>query len=232
MKWYDDGLNRYQRYRLRKAGKLESYARDKHHPSKDGLTRYQRYRKRHQDEILAREADYRDRNRERMRARDNSKNATRREQQRAATRRYYQNNTEKIKAKARARWANMSSEERAAATEHNAHYKRLRAFGISRERYEVMITEQGGGCAVCGCHPGKTPGNMQKRFLSVDHDHDTGKVRALLCDSCNICLGRLGEDPERIDALASYARWCHQLKAQGAQAMPGRPATRSRRLVD
>jgi hypothetical protein len=42
--------------------------------------------------------------------------------------------------------------------------------------------------------------------LSVDHNHVTNKVRALLCDDCNVGIGTLGENPERLEAAAAYLR--------------------------
>lgn len=73
-------------------------------------------------------------------------------------------------------------------------------YGISLEQYNEMLERQGGVCAVCG-RAGHT-----KHPLHVDHDHETGQVRELLCGLCNAALGSLGEDLERIDALASYVR--------------------------
>lgn len=70
--------------------------------------------------------------------------------------------------------------------EKQAGYRRrfgLAQFGISPEQYDKMLAEQGGGCAICGqkCLTG--------RNLAVDHDHETGVVRALLCVVCNRNLG-------------------------------------------
>lgn len=73
-----------------------------------------------------------------------------------------------------------------------------RLYGITPEQYNEMVKAQGGVCAVC-----KRSGHT-KRPLHVDHCHDTGKVRALLCSSCNTALGLLGEDLERIKTLAVY----------------------------
>lgn len=84
------------------------------------------------------------------------------------------------------------------------------AYGINRERYEEMLTEQGGGCAICGS---SNPGGRVTRF-SVDHDHSCcpGRrscgscVRGLLCTPCNQGIGVLGDDPERLEAAARYLR--------------------------
>lgn len=51
-------------------------------------------------------------------------------------------------------------------------------FGITPDDYNKMLDEQDGRCAICRRLPGKIN-------LSVDHDHDTGKVRGLLCPPCN-----------------------------------------------
>jgi len=61
-----------------------------------------------------------------------------------------------------------------------------------------MLTEQDDGCAVCGGV------NADGRVLAVDHDHESGHVRALLCHNCNVALGLLAEDPQRLRDLADY----------------------------
>ncbi len=65
-----------------------------------------------------------------------------------------------------------------------AHYDRRRKFGLSTERYQQMVAAQSGRCAICN----------QRRRLHVDHDHRTGKVRALLCNRCNSALAALEDD--------------------------------------
>lgn len=72
----------------------------------------------------------------------------------------------------------------------------LAKYGIDIETYERMVEDQRGGCAACGA-TGKQ--------LHVDHDHATGRVRALLCGGCNVALGQCHEDPERLRSLALYA---------------------------
>lgn len=60
-----------------------------------------------------------------------------------------------------------------------------RRYGITLEEYEKMFAEQDGKCAIC---KGVCPTG---RNLAVDHDHDTGKVRGLLCSRCNQGIGQL-----------------------------------------
>jgi hypothetical protein len=71
-------------------------------------------------------------------------------------------------------------------------------YGISVEKYEHLYSEQSGKCAICSgdCPTGKR--------LSVDHDHETGEVRGLLCSSCNNGLGRFKDDPELLRKAGDY----------------------------
>lgn len=75
-------------------------------------------------------------------------------------------------------------------------------YGISIETYNKMSEEQRGLCAVCGND------NGGKR-LCVDHRHDTGKVRGLLCTSCNKAIGQLGDTPEGVLAAYNYLKETH-----------------------
>ncbi len=59
----------------------------------------------------------------------------------------------------------------------------LARYGITIEDYSQLLGSQGGGCAICGT----TPTNKR---LAVDHCHNTGKIRGLLCMTCNMQLGR------------------------------------------
>ena len=63
-------------------------------------------------------------------------------------------------------------------------------YGLTLDQYDQMFETQGGVCAICG---GTDPSGMR---LAVDHNHDTRKVRGLLCSSCNTALGCLKESPE------------------------------------
>jgi Recombination endonuclease VII len=73
-----------------------------------------------------------------------------------------------------------------------------RKFGLTTDEFEEMVRQQGGVCAICGRAP-----KTGKR-LHVDHDHDTGEVRGLLCFSCNVGVGNLGNDIERLQRTVDY----------------------------
>lgn len=60
-------------------------------------------------------------------------------------------------------------------------YNRKRRYGVTDEEYQTLLIKQNGVCAICS--------KTCTRQLALDHDHDTGKVRGLLCNSCNRGLG-------------------------------------------
>ena len=77
-------------------------------------------------------------------------------------------------------------------------------YGITPEEYDAMFALQAGLCAVCGePETARSKQGVVKR-LSVDHNHTTDQVRALLCIKCNAALGMLDEDIAKITALAVY----------------------------
>lgn len=73
-------------------------------------------------------------------------------------------------------------------------------YGITLDDYDSMYAEQGGVCAICGTD---SPGSRFNHF-HVDHDHDTGKVRQLLCEACNTGLGKFRDNPLLLRLAASY----------------------------
>jgi hypothetical protein len=63
-----------------------------------------------------------------------------------------------------------------------------RKYGVSVAQYDEMLAKQGGGCAICRV-AGDHPRNRGNGALHVDHDHKTGRVRGILCATCNTALG-------------------------------------------
>ena len=102
----------------------------------------------------------------------------------AAMQRYRAENPDKHRAN-RARWSR------------NA---RLRQYGITPDEYDSLLEEQGSKCAICGSSEAGAWGGS----LPVDHDHETGAVRGLLCHNCNGGLGQFQDNPELLLAAAAY----------------------------
>ena len=71
-------------------------------------------------------------------------------------------------------------------------------YGIGEATHEALLRSQGGVCAIC--HKQES----RPQPLSVDHDHVSGRVRGLLCDDCNIALGKMSDDANRLRAAATY----------------------------
>lgn len=73
-----------------------------------------------------------------------------------------------------------------------------RTYGLTLADFETMLANQGGGCAICASadHGGKS--------WHVDHDHETGAVRGILCHGCNHALGGARDNPDVLIAAAKY----------------------------
>jgi hypothetical protein len=81
-----------------------------------------------------------------------------------------------------------------------AHYKRT--YGITMDEYDTMYQNQKGVCKICSL-PQK---HKQHNRLCVDHDHQTGEVRGLLCDACNRGLGYFKDDERLLEQAIEYLR--------------------------
>lgn len=103
-------------------------------------------------------------------------------------------NREKRKAQQR-RWY---AAQRNSAPEAFQKRSRLRKYGLSVDEFEAMWVSQGGRCSAC--HDVLVDGPA----THIDHCHKTGVVRGILCRSCNVALGQLGDDPIRIQGLLMY----------------------------
>lgn len=75
--------------------------------------------------------------------------------------------------------------------------KRLKRYGITIEDWDRMFIEQGGRCAVC---------KETVDRLCVDHDHKTGRVRGLLCLTCNFAAGALKDSVLLAESLIQYLK--------------------------
>lgn len=72
-----------------------------------------------------------------------------------------------------------------------------RKYGLTPDDYDLILTAQGNACAICRKPP-------KDRRLHIDHDHETGEIRSLLCSCCNTAIGQLQDDPDLAQAAADY----------------------------
>lgn len=107
-----------------------------------------------------------------------------------------QENPEQARSRDRARYA-ANPLKRQASPEKKRGYNLMRYWGMTVDEFNARLEAQSGVCAICDLPPAK--GRLQ-----VDHDHETGKIRALLCAPCNKGIGCL-KDSRRV--LLSAARY-------------------------
>jgi hypothetical protein len=140
----------------------------------------------------------------------------RRRKKAEAAKQWRKNNPEASKKKARDRY---NRDTKAAASkvqkwrkdhpEQWSHIQRacnLRTkYGLSIDAYASLLKSQKGRCAVCGTlDPQSRNGANRPGEFAVDHDHETGEIRGLLCNPCNTGLGLFKEDPKRLKKAARY----------------------------
>ena len=108
---------------------------------------------------------------------------------------------------ARRRAWDRANPEKAAENKRRNNLKR--EYDITLEQFDEMLAEQGGCCAACGT---TEPGGSGT--FHVDHCHDSGEVRGLLCHNCNRGLGFLGDD---LDGVMNMVYYLLQADMHGVQ---------------
>lgn len=93
------------------------------------------------------------------------------------------------------RWRDANPEKFRKAIRNN---QLLKKYGLKPGEYEALVEAQGGRCAICEVAP---EGNLR-----VDHDHETGEVRGLLCHPCNAGIGLLRDNPVLLLKAANYLK--------------------------
>ena len=86
-------------------------------------------------------------------------------------------------------------------------------FGLSLDQYNEMHAAQDGKCAICG-NPETIARYGKTRWLAVDHCHDSGKVRSLLCGNCNPMIGYAKDKIEVLEKAIAYLK-SHQNGGSG-----------------
>jgi len=75
-------------------------------------------------------------------------------------------------------------------------------YNITLEDYDILLKSQNNKCAIC---ESDSPGAKKNRF-SIDHDHESGKIRGLLCDNCNVGLGRFNDNINNLIKSIEYLK--------------------------
>jgi hypothetical protein len=125
-----------------------------------------------------------------------SKNADRlRERQRN----WYKENTEKVKNNTK-----VYKEKNPTKVRENKYFNNLFLnYGLSKEKYLDILECQGACCAIC---KSSTANSKISERLFVDHCHETGEVRGLLCHGCNVGIGLLKEKIENLYSAINYLK--------------------------
>lgn len=112
-------------------------------------------------------------------------NPEKREVHRRGTKNWYYNNPDKAKA------------------------QRLRRYGITLEEYNLMRKEQQYCCAICKRHESEVEQGKavsSETALQVDHCHDKGTIRGLLCTNCNTLIGKAKDDIDVLSSAIEYLK--------------------------
>lgn len=98
-------------------------------------------------------------------------------------------------------WKNTKRKDPIAWKAYVKNHELYNTFGITLDQYNQMFDNQNGCCQICSEHQIKF-----KRALSVDHNHDTGEVRGLLCSRCNTGIGQLRDSIELLEKAIVYLK--------------------------
>ena len=130
------------------------------------------------------------------------------EKRKESAKRYYEANKEKCKERTKEHPACKAAREKyrnkPEVKEQRRNYRLLQTYGITNKDYEKKLEEQQFCCAGCGLHQNET----NKKF-NVDHCHESGLIRGLLCGNCNRGLGLLKDNKQTLLALYSYLEKYH-----------------------
>ncbi len=146
-------------------------------------------------------AEWRTKNPDRAKAASAKYQQSHKAQRAAYNKHYYASNTDYHHARYVADRDGMNAraiEWQRANPEKVRNHKMRTRYGISVADYDAMLSAQGAVCLICDRGP-KTNAR-----LVIDHDHSTGAIRGLLCDSCNKGLGNFGDNADRLRRAIVY----------------------------
>lgn len=82
----------------------------------------------------------------------------------------------------------------------------MRKYGLTVEGFYGLMAIQEGACAICQVTMtlASDGGRIAADSACVDHDHNTGRVRGILCSKCNLAIGKFADSPSRLRRAADY----------------------------
>ena len=107
---------------------------------------------------------------------------------------YYQKECKQCQSNRKSKWYKTAS-----GKESSRRTKLKQRFGISVEDYNILLDSQNYSCKIC-----KEKESYLGHRLSVDHCHTTGKIRGLLCKSCNLGLGNFRDRIDLLEEAKNY----------------------------
>jgi hypothetical protein len=150
-----------------------------------------RYSAKNKERLQAYRREYYRKNRERIRAKDGTEEARARKRE---VRQAYRERT-------REQYSQYMRDYRAANRDRMDFKQKARRYGVTVDQLREFLDKHDGRCDVCRDELGP---NSKDRHL--DHCHDRGKLRGLLCRWCNLALGHAKDDIARLEALLAYLR--------------------------
>jgi hypothetical protein len=138
----------------------------------------------------------------------NLKLTTIQERRAACQKKYYNSHKTKLSAYGKQYYARHKTELTAYGKKYyidhkvdNQEYHLRRTFGIALDEYNQVFAKQEGKCAICGRYQSEF-----KRAFDVDHNHETGTVRGLLCSKCNMGIGYFNDDVTLLSDAIQYLK--------------------------
>lgn len=113
-------------------------------------------------------------------------------------------NKDKVKLQNRRRYLKHKDRLTKQSVSWNRNVGRFKRYNITKEEYESLLERQNGCCAICEKPQFELMGRI--RYLGIDHNHETGKVRGLLCDICNRGIGYFKDDFRLITKAINYLK--------------------------
>lgn len=113
-------------------------------------------------------------------------------------------NLDAVRAKEREEYPAMYAKNREKLLRRAGRDRLATRYGMTIEKRQEMFDAQGGLCPICDRIMQIPDGPRPKIVANIDHDHSTGKIRGLLCQSCNTGLGLFSDDTNRLAAAIRY----------------------------